>query len=61
MSAPKSPEGRSGLANLFVARPIFGIVINLLILIAGLAALCRGGRARNAGRRSAGSVGAHQL
>ncbi len=36
MTAPKS---RSGLADLFVARPIFGIVINLLILIAGLAAL----------------------
>ncbi|MGJ8544629.1 MAG: efflux RND transporter permease subunit [Sulfitobacter sp.] len=30
---------RSGLADLFVARPIFGVVINLLILIAGLAAL----------------------
>lgn len=31
--------GKSGLAGLFVARPIFGVVINLLILIAGLAAL----------------------
>ncbi|MCR8723887.1 efflux RND transporter permease subunit [Frigidibacter sp. ROC022] len=39
MSAPKTPGMRSGLANLFVARPIFGVVINLLILIAGLAAL----------------------
>lgn len=35
MSAPKTTKGRSGLADLFVARPIFGIVINLLILIAG--------------------------
>ncbi|WP_138936222.1 efflux RND transporter permease subunit [Roseovarius arcticus] len=35
-----APQGRkSGIANLFVARPLFGIVINLLILIAGLAAL----------------------
>lgn len=34
-----SPIGKTGLANLFVARPIFAIVINLLILIAGLAAL----------------------
>lgn len=41
MSAPKqSPLRRnSGFADLFVARPILGIVINLLILIAGLAAL----------------------
>lgn len=31
--------GRSGLANLFVARPILGLVLNLLVLIAGLAAL----------------------
>ncbi|WP_417426175.1 efflux RND transporter permease subunit [Hoeflea sp.] len=39
MSVQK-PQGRkSGLADLFVARPIFGVVINLLILIAGLAAL----------------------
>jgi len=30
---------KSGVASLFVARPLFGIVINLLILIAGLAAL----------------------
>lgn len=30
---------KTGLANLFVSRPIFAIVINLLILIAGLAAL----------------------
>ncbi|MEJ6396173.1 efflux RND transporter permease subunit [Gymnodinialimonas sp. 2305UL16-5] len=30
---------RSGFADVFVARPIFGIVINLLVLIAGLAAL----------------------
>lgn len=30
---------KTGFADLFVARPIFGIVINLLILIAGLAAL----------------------
>ncbi len=39
MSTPKPQGGRSGIANLFVARPLFGIVINLLILIAGLAAL----------------------
>ncbi|WP_376874512.1 efflux RND transporter permease subunit [Albirhodobacter sp. R86504] len=32
-------SGEKGLANLFIARPILGIVINLLILIAGLAAL----------------------
>lgn len=38
MTIPSS-NIRSGLADLFVARPIFGIVINLLILIAGLAAL----------------------
>ncbi|WP_299965914.1 efflux RND transporter permease subunit [uncultured Roseobacter sp.] len=31
--------GRSGLADLIVSRPILGIVLNLLILIAGLAAL----------------------
>lgn len=30
---------RAGLANLFISRPIFAIVINLLVLIAGLAAL----------------------
>ena len=34
---PAKPRG--GLADLFVSRPIFGIIINLLILIAGLAAL----------------------
>lgn len=31
--------GRSGLADLFVARPILGMVLNFLVLIAGLAAL----------------------
>lgn len=30
---------KSGFADIFVARPIFGIVLNLLIIIAGLAAL----------------------
>ncbi|MEP0047162.1 MAG: efflux RND transporter permease subunit, partial [Roseobacter sp.] len=30
---------KTGLAGLFVARPILGIVLNLLIIIAGLAAL----------------------
>ena len=30
---------RSGLASLFVSRPVLGIVVNLLILVAGLAAL----------------------
>lgn len=39
MSAPAPQDRKSGLASLFVARPLFGIVINLLILIAGLAAL----------------------
>ncbi|MGO4907576.1 efflux RND transporter permease subunit [Pseudorhodobacter sp. W20_MBD10_FR17] len=39
MSAPQAPQGKPTGTNLFVARPIFGIVINLLILIAGLAAL----------------------
>ena len=39
MSTPPVTERRSGLADLFVGRPIFGVVINLLILIAGLAAL----------------------
>jgi hydrophobe/amphiphile efflux-1 (HAE1) family protein len=39
MSAPAAPQGKPTGTNLFVARPIFGIVINLLILIAGLAAL----------------------
>jgi HAE1 family hydrophobic/amphiphilic exporter-1 len=39
MSAPQAPQGRPTESNVFVARPIFGIVINLLILIAGLAAL----------------------
>ena len=29
---------KAGLADIFVARPIFGIVLNLLIIIAGLAA-----------------------
>jgi len=28
---------KSGFADVFVARPIFGIVLNLLIIIAGLA------------------------
>ena len=31
--------GRSGVTDLFVARPILGLVINFLVLIAGLAAL----------------------
>ena len=31
--------GKAGVADLFVARPILGLVINLLVLIAGLAAL----------------------
>lgn len=31
--------GKWGIADLFVSRPIFGLVINLLILVAGLAAL----------------------
>ncbi|MBB3993417.1 hydrophobe/amphiphile efflux-1 (HAE1) family protein [Sulfitobacter undariae] len=39
MSTPSAPSTKSGFASLFVARPLFGIVINLLILIAGLAAL----------------------
>ena len=30
---------KAGFADTFVARPIFGIVLNLLIIIAGLAAL----------------------
>ena len=30
---------RAGFADTFVARPIFGIVVNLLIVVAGLAAL----------------------
>ena len=29
---------RAGFADTFVARPIFGIVVNLLIVVAGLAA-----------------------
>lgn len=39
MSTPTIQRVTSGLADLFVARPIFGFVINLLILVAGLAAL----------------------
>lgn len=39
MSAPEGSKGQPIPRNLFVARPIFGIVINLLVLIAGLAAL----------------------
>ena len=39
MSTPTLQRAASGLADLFVARPIFGFVVNLLILIAGLAAL----------------------
>ncbi|MCZ4354020.1 efflux RND transporter permease subunit [Roseovarius aestuarii] len=39
MSAPAPRIEKTGIANLFVARPLFGIVINLLVLIAGLAAL----------------------
>lgn len=43
MSAPDIEPGikkaKTGMADFFVARPIFGLVINLLILIAGLAAL----------------------
>ncbi len=32
-------QRKSGFASIFVARPIFGLVINVLVLIAGLAAL----------------------
>ncbi|MEP3330433.1 efflux RND transporter permease subunit [Sedimentitalea sp.] len=39
MNTSASKPGKPGMASLFVARPIFGIVLNLLILIAGLAAL----------------------
>ncbi|WP_372841065.1 efflux RND transporter permease subunit [Phaeovulum sp.] len=39
MNKPTLQRAASGLADLFVARPIFGVVVNLLILIAGLAAL----------------------
>ncbi|WP_270731071.1 efflux RND transporter permease subunit [Shimia sp. Alg240-R146] len=39
MSKPAIHRAASGFADLFVARPIFGIVVNLLVLIAGLAAL----------------------
>ena len=39
MTAPDPHPRRSGLADLFVGRPILAIVVNLLILIAGLAAL----------------------
>lgn len=39
MSTPDPKARKSGIADLFVARPLFGVVINLLILIAGLAAL----------------------
>ncbi|MGH1371670.1 efflux RND transporter permease subunit [Planktotalea sp.] len=39
MSTPTIQRAATGLADLFVARPIFGFVVNLLILIAGLAAL----------------------
>lgn len=39
MSTPVPQERKKGIADTFVARPIFGVVINLLILIAGLAAL----------------------
>ena len=39
MSTPTLQRAASGFADLFVARPIFGFVVNLLILIAGLAAL----------------------
>lgn len=38
MRTPTIQRAAFGLADLFVARPIFGIVVNLLILIAGLAA-----------------------
>ena len=39
MSTPTLQRAASGFADLFVARSIFGFVVNLLILIAGLAAL----------------------
>ena len=39
MSGTDPKPAKSGFADLFVSRPILGIVINLLILIAGLAAL----------------------
>lgn len=39
MSIQSPQSGKFGMASLFVARPLFGIVINLLILIAGIAAL----------------------
>ena len=39
MSAQTKPSAKRGIVDLFVARPLLGVVINLLILIAGLAAL----------------------
>lgn len=39
MSAGTKPTAKRGIVDLFVARPLLGIVLNLLILIAGLAAL----------------------
>jgi len=39
MTGQKPESRKSGMAGFFVSRPIFGVVINLLILIAGLAAL----------------------
>lgn len=39
MSAPTPQPRKLDIVNLFVSRPLLGIVINLLILIAGLAAL----------------------
>ncbi|RPE71157.1 hydrophobe/amphiphile efflux-1 (HAE1) family protein [Pacificibacter maritimus] len=42
MSTPNNTAqkaGKSGMADLFVGRPLLGIVLNLLILIAGLTAL----------------------
>ena len=39
MKTPTIQRAASGFADLFVARPILGFVVNLLILIAGLAAL----------------------
>ncbi|MEM7709511.1 MAG: efflux RND transporter permease subunit, partial [Pseudomonadota bacterium] len=39
MTEPITDQTRAGLAQLFVSRPILGIVLNLLVVIAGLAAL----------------------
>ena len=38
MSTPPKPDGITAFTSLFIRRPVLTIVVNLLIVVAGLAA-----------------------